>query len=164
LWAIPPEKRREVRARAVEVDCAWLNTVLAWGTICEERDGRRLLRENPVRGLEVPTESNPRRPIATEDRYEATRAKSDQVLMEIRWDGRRRAQRSYPSELLDLANGTARRISATCRLCYEDLRLAATPSCPHGAIRWPEDTDKEGKEWVAPITAHRPRGPRPRAA
>lgn len=73
--------------------------------------------------------------------------------MEIRWDGHRRPRRSYLSELLDLANGTARRISAICRLRYEDLRLAATPAAPHGAIRWPEDTDKEGKEWVAPITA-----------
>jgi integrase len=73
--------------------------------------------------------------------------------MEIRWDGHRRPQRSYLSELLDLANGTARRISAICRLRYEDLRLAATPACPHGAIRWPEDTDKEGKEWVAPVNA-----------
>ena len=25
-------------------------------------------------------------------------------------------------------------------------------ACPHGAIRWPDVTDKEGKEWVAPIT------------
>jgi hypothetical protein len=36
---------------------------------------------------------------------------------------------------------------------YEDLRLAATPSAPHGAIRWPGSTDKEGKEWVALIDA-----------
>jgi len=134
------------------VDLVWLGAVLNWGMTWEER-GRRLLRENAVRGFELLVEKNPRRPFATDDRYEATRAVSDQVLMEIRRDGHRRVQRSYLSELLDLANGTAQRISAICQLRYEDLRLASTTSAPHGAIRWPGETDKEGREWWAPISA-----------
>ena len=153
----PPERRRPVRARAIEVDLVWLRAVLNWGTTWDER-GRRLLRENAVRGFDLPEEKNPRRPVATDDRYEATKGVSDQVLMEIRWEGRRRVQRSYLSELLDLANGTARRISAICKLRYEDLRLASTPNAPQGAIRWPGETDKEGREWWAPI------GPTVRAA
>ena len=36
---------------------------------------------------------------------------------------------------------------------YEDLRLARTSSAPHGAIRWPSSTDKECREWIAPIDA-----------
>lgn len=32
-----------------------------------------LMRENPVRGYDIPSEKNPRRPIATTDRYEAIR-------------------------------------------------------------------------------------------
>jgi hypothetical protein len=59
--------------------------------------------------------------------------------------------RSYLSELLDIAHGTGRRISAIFQLRYEDVRLAATPSAPHGAIRWPGSTDKEGRAWIAPI-------------
>jgi len=149
---VPPEKRRPVRARAVEVDLVWLRAVLNWGTSWEER-GRRLLRENAVRGFELPAEKNPRRPVATDDRYEATRAVSDEVLMELRWGGQRRIERSYLSELLEIANGTARRISAICQLRDEDLRLIPTPSTPHGAIRWPGETDKEGREWGAPVTA-----------
>jgi hypothetical protein len=31
--------------------------------------------------------------------------------------------------------------------------LVTTPSAPHGAIRWPDDTDKEGQEWLCPINA-----------
>jgi hypothetical protein len=34
-----------------------------------------------------------------------------------------------------------------------DGHRRATPDAPHGAIGWPEDTDKEGKAWEAPINA-----------
>ena len=67
-------------------------------------------------------------------------------MMEVRDGGRNRAQRSYISELLDLAVATGRRISAICGLTYADLRLARTAAAPHGAIRWPASTDKAGKE------------------
>ena len=48
-------------------------------------DGHYLMRENPVRGYQVQKEENVRRPIATQDRFEALRAKSDQdgVLPEV---------------------------------------------------------------------------------
>ena len=85
-------------ARTVEADCKWLRRVLNWGTKWRDRDGRYLLRENAVRGFEIPTEKNPRRPVATHDRYEAVRAVSDTVMMEHRWDGKRRIVRSYLSE------------------------------------------------------------------
>ena len=106
------------------------------------------MRENPVRGYEIPTEKNPLRPVASTDRYEALRKISDQQQMEIRWNGRREKQRSYLSELLDIVNGTGRRISAVCQLQYEDLRLSEGP---YGSIRWPADTDKEGRESCVPI-------------
>ena len=57
-------------------------------------------------------------------------------------------KRSYLSELLDIVNGTGRRISAICQLRYEDLRLSEGP---YGSIRWPADTDKEGRESCVPI-------------
>ena len=87
--------------------------------------------------------------MATEDRYETIRAVSDEVLMETRWDAKRGFRRSHLSQLLDIANGTGRRISAICRLTYADLKL---DEGPHGAIRWPADTDKMGFEGVVPIT------------
>ena len=66
----------------------------------------------------------------------------------VRWNGRREKQRSYLSELLDIVNGTGRRISAVCQLRYEDLRLS---EAPYGSIRWPADTDKEGRASCVPI-------------
>jgi integrase len=145
-------KRKPVRTRTVHADCKWLRQVLSWGTKWRDRDGRYLLRENPVRGYEAPTEKNPRRPVATTDRYQAIRAVSDSVMMDVRWDGHRHKKRSYLSELLDIAHGTGRRISAICALRYEDLQLEKTEGHPHGAIRWPEDTDKMGRESIAPVS------------
>jgi integrase len=148
--SVPEGKQKPVGNRAVEADCLWLRQVLNWAT--KWRDGTNgpyLLRENPVRGYDVPAEKNPRRPVATTDRFENLRAVSDQVIMEVRWDGHRRQQRSYLSELLEIAHGTGRRINAICQLRFEDLRLDVKP---FGAIRWPGDTDKMGRETLAPIT------------
>ncbi len=69
--------------------------------------------------------------------------------MQTSWDSHRERCRSYLSELLDIVDGTGRRISAVCQLRYEDLRLDVGP---YGAIRWPAHTDKQGKEWEVPIS------------
>lgn len=74
---------------------------------------------------------------------------SDEVMMEIRWNGKRERRRSYLSELLDIAAGTGRRISAVCALRYNDLRLS---DGPHGFIFWRADSDKTGHESAAPIS------------
>lgn len=149
---VEPAKRVPVRDRVIEADCVWLRSVLTWAVRYRSSDGKRLLKENGTDGREMPSELNPRRPIATMDRYEATRAVSDSISMDTWWDGKRRAQRSYLSEILDIVNGSARRISAVCNLRFQDLKLERSPKAPHGAIRWPGATDKEGKEWFAPIS------------
>ena len=138
---VPIERRRAVSRRTVEADCAWLRWVFNWATNWRTAEGRFLMYENSVRGYEAPKELNPRRPVATQDRYEAVRAVSDRVAMETRW-GRRVRRRSYLSEVLDIVNGTGRRLSAVCRLTHGDLRL---DDGPHGAIRWPASTDKMGR-------------------
>lgn len=147
------ERRKPIRTRTIQADCKWLRHVLTWGTKWRDRHGRYLLRENSVRGFAIPAEKNPRRPVASTDRYEAIRAVSDQVSMDVRWDGHRHSRRSYLSELLDIAQGTGRRISAICALRYEDLQMERTIARPHGAIRWPGNTDKMGRETIAPLNA-----------
>jgi len=127
--------RCPARERCVEADLMWLKRVFKWAVNWRLPQGHYLMRESPVRGYDIPTEKNPRRPVATADRYESIRGVSDQVLMEIRWHGKRVKQRSYLSELLDLAHATGRRISAICQLRYEDLRLEKTSEQPFGAIR-----------------------------
>ena len=146
---IEEKKRKTVRPRTVQHDCQWLRWALNWATTWRVEGGRYLLRENAVRGFEAPTEDNPRRPVASTDRYEALRRVSDKVMMEVRWGEEWQKQRSYLSEVLDLAYGTGRRISAICALRYEDLRL---DTGPHGSICWPAATDKQGRETTAPVS------------
>ncbi len=140
--------RRTVRTASVGQDLKWLVWVLNWAVKWRTPQGQYLMRENPVRGFDVPVEKNPRRPVATEDRYQATRAKTDQVTMEVRWHGAPKTVRSHLSEILYIVSGTGRRLSAVLQLRYEDLQLS---DGPHGAIRWPADTDKTGRETLVPI-------------
>ena len=140
--------RRRVSVRTVESNLRWLKAVLTWATKWRSPDGQYLLRDNPVRGFDIPKEKNPKRAIATHDRFEKIRAVSDQVTFEYLSGGHRHREPSYLSELLDIANGTGRRISAILQLRYDDLRLS---DGPHGSIRWPADTDKMGYEATVPV-------------
>ena len=152
---VQTEDRRIVRTRSVSQDLHWLTWLLNWASKWRTPQGRYLLRENAVRGYDVPTEKTPRRPTATEDRYQATRAKTNDVTMEIRGYGESKTVRSHVSEILDIVSGTGRRLSAVLQLRYEDLALQ---DGPYGAIRWPATTDKTGRETIVPI------GPDVRAA
>lgn len=147
--AVSERNRKSVRPRSVEADLKWLKWVLNWGKDWRLDNGLYLLRENCVRGYPIPVEKNPRRPVATQDRYEAVRAVSDDVLMDVRWQGRRETRRSYLSEILDIAAGTGRRLSAVLGLKFDDLR---PDEGPFGSLRWAADTDKQGRESIVPIS------------
>lgn len=146
---VAEEKRTVVKPGTVAADLDWLRQVFRWAAEWKIPGVGYLMRENPVRGYDVPKVKNPRRPVASQDRYETLRAKTGEHTMEIRWNGKREKQRSYLSEILDIVAGTGRRISAVCSLRYEDLRL--DDGTPHGSIRWPADTDKNGRETTVPI-------------
>jgi len=139
---------KPVRTRVIEADLKWLLYLLGWATRWKE-GGHYVLRENPVRGFEIPREKNPRRPVASEDRCEALEAVAGQVRMEIRWQHKREIVPSYLPALIAIAKGTGRRLSPICQLRYDDLRLSESR---YGAIRWPADTDKQGQESVVPIS------------
>jgi len=150
--AVPDDKRKSLRPRPVEMDCTWLKAVFSWAKDWNMPNGKYLMRDNPVRGFERPREKNVRRPVATEDRFEKLRAVSDSVMMWVGKAGRLTHTRSYLSELLDVVEGTGRRISAVCALRLDDLRLERTNEAPNGSIVWPSDTDKMGYESAAPIS------------
>jgi integrase len=143
---------KPVRQRAVELDIVWLKLVLNWGTKNRDREGQFFLRQNPITDFRPKKEKNPRRPVATHDRYEALLKVADQVTMEIRWSGKREKRRSYFRELLVLCHETGRRISPVSQLRFEDLRLEKTKEAPYGGIVWPGDSDKTDTEYVAPLS------------
>lgn len=112
---VGPAAARPVRTRVIEADLKWLLYLFGWATRWKE-DGHYLLSANPVRGFEIPIESNPMRPVATEDRCEALEAVAGQVMMEIRWLHKREIVPSYLPALIAIAKGTGRRLSAICQL------------------------------------------------
>ena len=64
------------------------------------------------------------------------------------------------SEFLDLAAGTGRRLSAICKLRWEDVLLERTAGAPHGAIRWRAEADIRAMRDPSRATSSRTRTPR----
>lgn len=146
-----PNKRSAVGTRTVEKDLRFLRSVCRWAM--DFRDGNAMLLDrDPTRGLEIPKEKNPKRPIATHDRVDAVRKVYRDVTMRLERGGKRETVESYLPEVFEIVVGTGRRIGAVCKLKQEDLDLERTPKTPHGAIVWSEDTDKMGKRWRCPIS------------
>ena len=132
-----------------------LSIVFNWG--CAFRaGGRPLLTFNPVRGLKLPREENPARPLATEERYRKLLGVSDEAdpLGRIRC-------------LLVLAWETGRRLSSLIHLRASDLlftrdqvrRALAEEGQDEAwadhwpqAIRWRANNDKQGYLSFSPMT------------
>lgn len=126
----------------------WLKSVFRWAR-GYKINGRRLLASDPFDGLALLQEKNPRRPVASEDRYRRTLAHA----CEVDPSGRLEC-------MLHLARYTGRRVNAICQLQADDVFLTTdqlvralaaagmdegdAAHMPHGAIRFGEDHDKLG--------------------
>jgi integrase len=106
---------------------------LNWGVRERRSNGRRLIQENPLHGIKLPRERNPRRPVMRDDVY----LKLVKVAAEV-----------HPLLKLALvvAEGTGRRISAWRNLSWDDVDFQA------GEIRWRAEFDKSGFEDVRPMS------------
>lgn len=149
----PDDPATGVSDRTIERDLRFVRAVCRWATEWRDDDGRLLLERDPTRGLEIPKETNPSRPVATHDRVDAIREHYREPRMEVIWHGKRKKVETYLPEIFEVVVGTGRRISAVCALRRKDLELAEAPATPHGAIVWPEDTDKMDRRWRCPISA-----------
>lgn len=139
-------RTRPVRATAVREDLALLRTMILWATRERTSNGSWLLSENPLRGLKLPREENPKRPVATYDRFVKVREAMQQLAATA--PQRRGRGRWVRMELaLVLAEATGARIGAIRGLRWSDLE--ADPP----RIRWRKDFDKRGRERVVPIPA-----------
>ena len=102
-------------------------------------------REGVVcRGMRLPREANPRRPVATHDRFECVRKAARQLAAEAATE-RDRLRWVRLEFALVLAEATGRRIGAIRGLRWPDLKLDP-PS-----IRWRAEHDKRRREQVVPI-------------
>jgi integrase len=91
-----------------------------------------LLKENPLVGVRLPSEKNPRRPVMKHDEHLRLLEVADQVhpLLNV---------------ALIVAEGTGRRLSAWRNLFWDDVDFEA------GTIHWRAEHDKQGREQVVPM-------------
>lgn len=135
-----------VRMRSVEVELQLLHTMLRWATTVRVGGGRRLLDHNPLAGVKRPKEKNPKRPVATWERYQATRAKVQELAAKAKTAASR--QKWLKLELaLILAEATGRRLGSIRQLRWDDVDFSK------GTIRWRAETDKKEREWIVPVPA-----------
>jgi len=109
--------------------------------------GVRLLDRNPLAGVRLPARgSNPRRPVATLERFTATR----EAIALLRAEAETESDRVKWLKLelaLVLAHATGRRLGSVRQLAWPDVDLAANK------IIWRAEHDKKKREWKVPIPA-----------
>jgi len=120
--------------------------------------GKRLLDFHPLQGIPRPREPNPKRPVATWERYQATRLAAQRLAAEA--EAARATARTEEGcrardadcdkwirvELfLVLLEATGRRAGSIRQLRWEDMNLAT------GEISWRAAADKKRHDWVTPI-------------
>lgn len=133
-----------VRLRSVEADLKLLHTMLKWATTVRVRKGQRLLDSNPLDGVRRPREKNPKRPVASLERFQKTRGAIKSLTADADTDVERRKWLRLELALV-LAEATGRRLGSIRQLAWPDIDMAKN------SIRWVAANDKKGREWLVPV-------------
>jgi integrase len=137
-------RTRPVGATSVRGDLGVLVTMLRYALTVRTTSGERWLRDYPLPGLRRPREVNVRRPLATWERFTATRATVERLAERATTDAER--VRWWRVDIaLVLAEATGRRLGSIRALRWEDVDFG------RGTIRWRAEHDKRGVEWVVPM-------------
>ena len=132
-----------VRLRTPESDLVILHEMLNWASTVRVK-GVRLLDGNPLAGIRRPREQNPLRPIASFERYTATRAAMQQISAEEQTEAARTRWTKMELALV-LAEATGRRLGAIRQLKWEDVDWLAS------TIHWRAEADKKRREALIPM-------------
>jgi integrase len=131
----------------VECDIKLLRAMLRWATTVRvNRGARRLLEVHPLDGMRLEREKNPRRPVATWERFQKTRSAIAE-LREREEDDADRVRWVQLGLALVIAEATGRRIGAVRQLRWDDIDLT------RGRILFRAATDKKRREWGVPMPA-----------
>lgn len=141
------KKRKDVAPRTVAKDLKTLRQVCRFAERYREGDGF-ILDADPTRGLELPSEPNPRRPVADDETLQTLLGVADQIRVGHTEKPEKKV-RAPLREMLILASHTGRRIGAIVRLRWSDW---FPDEGTYGILRWRADSDKLGREWKAPVT------------
>jgi len=135
---------KPVRARSAEADLVLLRTMLRWAMTVRTANGGRLLSTDPLFGVRRVREKNPKQPIASIERFQATRS-AMQWLFDHASVATEKARWLKMEFALVLSEATGRRMSSIRQLRWEDIDLSKPQ------IRWRAEADKKRKEWCIPI-------------
>ena len=153
---------RKVRMRSPQADLKLLLAALKWGTTVRVGQGKRLLEFHPLAAVRLPHEKNPKRPIATWERFQKMRTAAQKLVAEaetILADPTQKVVTHATAEAnrlkwlraelaLVLFEATGRRRGSVRQLRWEDMSL---PAGAEGEIQWRAEADKKRQEWVTPI-------------
>jgi integrase len=124
---------KPVRDRVITQNLKTISAVLNWASMAGDRQGGYLLERNPFKGLPFPKEASPRRPILSDEHYQALLKASGEIGPHF--------------ELaLILAHETGHRIGSIRLLRWSDVDWEKS------TIRWRGENDKIGFEHVTPLT------------
>jgi integrase len=132
------------RARSAQATVDVLQLMLKWATTVRRPDGRYLLDRNPLAGVKRVREQNRKQPVATWERYIATRDALRVMLNEASTESDRRRFKLMEFALY-LAECTGRRLGSIRHLRWEDFRERDQ------SVFWRAEADKKGYCWVVPM-------------
>jgi integrase len=148
------------KQRSVQADIKLLKQMLYWACSRTTMGGHPWLDRNPLQYVRVAGEHDVRRPVASHERFEATRASMRQLQARYGEESRQaksarecaRAGRRQISWLraelgFVLLEATGRRRGAIMGLRWSDVDYAA------GTVTWRAEHDKKRKTWVVPYPA-----------
>lgn len=111
-------------------DVRFLSAVLQWAA------GEGMIERNPIRDVVKPRNKNPKRPVASYDRYLLVRPHCKGLF----------------GPFLDLVEALGWRVSALRQIRACDLDLTRRPEAPNGRLLKREETDKQGVEMWVPLS------------
>ncbi len=126
-------KNKQVRSRVIAYDLRYLLAVLNWATVAGDGRGGMLLDRNPLRGMPLPREQSPRRPIVTAEQY-------------ARLSKAARAMGLVFEALLVVVHDTGHRIGSCRALRWCDVDLEKK------LVVWRAEHDKLGLGHVTPLS------------
>lgn len=137
-------KTAAARARTIAGDVKFLRTMINWALNERLPDGAWLLESDPLRRIKLPREEDPRRPVATFDRFLKLRAAAEDLSAKApQARGKERWVRWILA--LVLAEATGARIGGIRGLRWSDIDFEASE------ITFRGEFDKRGRDRVVPM-------------
>lgn len=137
-------KIRAVGARTVAADLQTLRAMVRWGCRVRGMNGAWLVKDNPLRGMKLPREENPKRPVATYDRFQRVQ-EAIRALTETAPQRRGKVRWTRLELALVLVEATGARIGAIRGLRWSDITYSPD------RISWRAEFDKRGRDRTVPI-------------